>query len=216
MENKEQHIFIETASGDRTNIMSSFPLWNKEMFLDIVKNQKSKYHGRYRYGKIGGYVSLLKDMYLEEFELIFSAEEFTTEQVTEIFRKEISEKYGTHAEDKKIKPLSKKELERGCVYEDFQGLKWLYYGEVEQITDTTYLKTYQSDKKPLKVKIGLGFQHYWREEYKPSVILDIIKSPKKLKKKVENIKIELDSKSVYETGKRSHIRSEYKIELNLI
>lgn len=214
---KDNYIFTETASGDRTNIMSSFPLWNKQMFLENVKNQKSKYHGRYRYGKIGGYVSLLKDMNLEEFESVFSAEEFTTEQITEIFRKEISEKYGKHAEDKKIKPLSKKELERGCVYEDFQGHKWLYYGDVEHVTDHTYLKTYQSEKKPLEIKIGLGFQSYWRADHKPSAQIDVIKSPKKLKTKVENIKFELNSKYTYETGKKiSHWGGEYKIEVNLL
>lgn len=213
---KDTYIFTETASGDRTNIMSSFPLWNKEMFLKRVRNQQSKYHGRYRYGKIGGYVSLLKDMNLEEFESVFSADDFTTEQITEIFRKEISEKYGKHAEDKKIKPLSKKELERGCVYEDFQGIKWLYYGEVEQITDTTYLKTYQSEKKPVEVKTGLGFQSYYRADHKPSAIVDVIKSPKKLKTKVENIKFELNNKYTYETGKRSYSWNEYKVELTLL
>lgn len=213
---KEQYIFTETASGDRTNIMSSFPLWNKEMFLEKVKSQSSKYHGRYRYGKIGGDVSLLKDMYLEEFEQIFSADEFTKEQITEIFRKEISEKYGKHAEDKKIKPLSKKDLERGCVYEDFSGNKWLYYGKVEQIIDKTYLKTYQSEKKPIEVKIGLGFQSYWRADHKPSAIVDVLKSPKKLKNKVEDIKFELNDKYVYETGKMNYSWNEYRKELKLL
>lgn len=213
---KDTYIFTETASGDRTNIMSSFPLWNKEMFLERVRNQQSKYHGRYRYGKIGGYVSLLKDMNLEEFESVFSADDFTTEQISKIFRKEISEKYGKHAEDKKVKPLSKKELERGCVYEDFQGKKWLYYGEVEQVTDHTYLKTYQSEKKTVEVKTGLGFQSYYRADHKPSAILDVIKSPKKLKTKVENIKFDLNNKYTYETGKRNYSWNEYKIELNLL
>ena len=212
----EQYIFTETASGDRTNIMSSFPLWNKEMFLEQVKNQKSKYHGRYRYGKVGGYVSLLKDMYLEEFESVFSADEFTVEQITEIFRKEISEKYGKHAEDKKIKPLTKKELERGCVYEDFQGRKWLYYGEVEKIYDATYLRTYQSDKRPLETEIGLGFQSYYRADHKPSAILDVIKSPKKLKAKVEGLKFELNNRYIYETGKTNYSWNEYKVEVNLL
>jgi len=212
---KEQYIFTQTVNGDRTNIMSSFPLWNKEMFLEAVKNQESKYHGRYRYGKIGGYVSLLKDMYLDEFEQVFSADEFTTEQITEIFRKEISEKYGKHAENKKIKPLSKKELERGCVYEDFTGTKWLYYGEVEQIIDKTYLKTYQSSKKPLKVTKGLGFQSYY-EGVEPRAEIDIIKSPKKLKSKVEDIRFELNNEYIYESGKLYYDFMERKVELKLL
>ena len=211
---KDIYIFTETASGDRTNIMSSFPLWNKEMFLEKVRNQY-KHIGRYRYGKIGGYVSLLKDMSLEEFESVFSPNDFTINQITELFRKEISEKYGKHAEDKKIKPLSKKELERGCVYEDFQGNKWIYYGEVEQQLDRTYLRTYQSGKKPVEIKTGLGFKLYYSGE-KPSAVVDIIKSPKKLKTKIENIKFELSSKYTYETGKMYFQYMEYKLELNLL
>ena len=214
---KDNYIFTETESGDRTNIMTGFPLWDKQMFLERLKNKQNSLYGRFRYGKIGGYVSLVKDMRLEEFESIFSADDFTVEQITEIFRKEISEKYGKHAEDKKIKPLSKKELERGCVYEDFQGKKWLYYGEVEHVTDYTYLKTYQSDKKPLEIKVGLGFQGYYNAEHKPSAFLDVIKSPKKLKTKVENIKFELDDKYVYETGKKLNSWGrEYKMELKLL
>lgn len=214
---KEQYIFTETASGDRTNIMASFPLWNKEMFLENVKKQ-GKYYGRYRYGKIGGYISLLKDMHLEEFDSIFSSDEFTVEQITKIFRKEISKKYGKHAEDKKIKPLSKKELERGCVYEDFTGNRWLYFGDVEQIKDYTYLKTYQSDKKPLEIKLGLGFNWYYKEDFEFSGGIDVLKSPKKLKNKVENIKVDLNKTYTYETGKRSFGwgANEYKITLNLL
>lgn len=214
MKNKEQYIFTETASGDRTNIMSSFPLWDKEMFLERVKSQKSKYHGRYRYGKIGGYVSLLKDMLLEEFEQVFSADDFTIEQITEIFRKEISEKYGKHAEDKKIKPLSKKELERGCVYKDFSGSEWLYYGEVEQITDTTYLKS-QYNKKPVNIETGLGFAWY-HSEYKPSAGITVLKSPKKLKNKVEGVKFELENIYIYETGKMYYDFMEKRVELKLL
>jgi hypothetical protein len=214
---KEQYIFTQTASGDRTNIMSSFPLWNKEMFLERVNSQKSRYHGRYRYGKIGGYVSLLKDMLLDEFEQVFSADEFTTEQITELFRKEISEKYGKHAEDKKIKPLSKKELERGCIYEDFTGGKWLYYGEVEQIIDTTYYETYKFLQKPVEIKVGLGFQYYYNADHKPSHVVDVIKSPKKLKSKVEGIKFQLNDKYTYETGKKSSSWDrEFRLELKLL
>jgi hypothetical protein len=106
----ENYIFTTTSSGDRTNIMASFPLWNKEMFLKSVKSGGN--YGRYRYGKIGGYISLVKDMLLEEFDQVFSPDEFTTKEITEIFRKEISLKYGEHAEKAKIKPLTKKRFRK--------------------------------------------------------------------------------------------------------
>lgn len=38
---RDIYIFTETASGDRTNIMSSFPLWNKEK-LSVFKEKSSK------------------------------------------------------------------------------------------------------------------------------------------------------------------------------
>jgi hypothetical protein len=198
---ENKYIFTVTASGDRTNIMASFPLWDKAMFLENVKQGKN--YGRYRYGKIGGYVSLLKDMLLEEFDSVFSPAEFTTKEITQIFRKEISEKYGEHAEKALIKPLSKKELERGCVYEDFSGIKWVYFGEVEQTIDRTYLRTYQSEKKPLEIVIGYGYvKVYYMDRYLENTALyvNVIKSPKKLMKKVEDLKRELSNEYVYETG----------------
>lgn len=194
---KGDYIFTVTASGDRTNIMASFPLWDKQMFLENVKQGKN--YGRYRYGKIGGYVSLLKDMYLEEFDSVFSPAEFTAKEITQIFRKEVSEKYGEHAEKALIKPLSKKELERGCVYLDFNGREYIYFGEVEQTIDKTYLKSYQSEKKPLEVLRGFGFEWYYDGRTFDARI-DVLKSPKKLMKKVEGVKIELESEYIYETG----------------
>ena len=174
-----QYIFTETASGDRTNIMASFPLWDKDMFLAAIKTEKE---GRYRYGKIGEYMSLLKDMRLEEFETVFKNTDFSEEQITTLFRKEVSEKYGRHAADKAIKPIPKKELCRGCVYEDFTGKKWVYFGEVE--------KTVENYKKQVKISKGLGFNYYYND-YTPGVEITIIKSAKKLKSKVNGLKIEL-------------------------
>jgi len=193
-------IFTQTASGDRTNIMSTFPLWDKEMFLEHVKSGKG--YGRYRYGHIGGYVHLLKDMSLEEFDQLFTVDDFTKEEITELFRKEVSLKYGEHGEKAKIKPLSKKELERGCVYEDFSGNNWLYFGEVEQTIDSTYLKTYRSEKKPIEVKNGIGFIWWYKniENTIKATDVYVLKSPKKLMKKVEGIKIELESEYIHESG----------------
>jgi hypothetical protein len=213
---EDKYIFTVTASGDRTNIMASFPLWDKEMFLENVKQGKN--YGRYRYGKIGGYVSLLKDMLLEEFDSVFVAEDFTVKEVTQIFRKEISEKYGEHAEKSKIKPISKKELERGCTYEDFSGGKWVYLGEVEQVTDRTYLKRYQSEKKPLEVVKGFGYMdNYYIDKYtyRTATYVTVLKSPKKLMKKLEIPKWGLPTKYTYETGAQRWA-NEYKIDIKLL
>lgn len=217
MENKE-YIFMETASGDRTNIMASFQLWNKEMFMDQIKKQ-SKYHGRYRYGTIGGYVSLVKDMSLEEFDSIFSPAEFTKEQITDIFRKEISLKYGIHGEQAKIRPLGKKDLERGFTYETVTGDQYIYLGEVEQITDKTYLKSYQSEKKSLEIEKGFGFASPWQYKNYPDSLagsVDVLKSIRKFSKKVETPKIELKSQHIYETGEMHWSSAEKRVTLNLL
>ena len=95
---------------------------------------------------------------------------------------EFSVKYGRHAADKAIKPIPKKELCRGCVYEDFTGKKWVYFGEVE--------KTVENYKKQVKISKGLGFNYYYND-YTPGVEITIIKSAKKLKSKVNGLKIEL-------------------------
>lgn len=207
-----KYIFTITASGDRTNIMASFPLWDKETFIEQVK--KGKNCGRYRYGKIGGYISLVKDMSLEEFDELFTSDTFTKKEITEIFRKEISLKYGEHGDKAKIKPISKKELERGCVYEDFTGQKWLYYGEVERTVDR---KRYTSEKKPVDIEKGLGFG--WLYSNSPNEgrwDINILKSPKKLLKKIEGIKIELKPEYVYETGERYYGYSEHRTVLKLL
>lgn len=207
------YIFTITASGDRTNIMASFPIWNKEMFLKHVKEGKN--YGRYRYGTIGGYMTLLKEMDLLEFDSVFSPEDFTAKEITELFRKEISLKYGEHAEKAKIKPIAKKDLERGCVYKDFSGQSYLYFGEVEKTTDKTYKKIYQSEKKPLEVERGYGFEWYY-ENKSFNARIDVLKSPKRLMEKVEGIKIDLKPKYVTHTSYGYYNKEEHEITLRLL
>lgn len=206
MENRE-YIFMETSSGGRTNIMSSFQLWDKEMFVKQVKKQK-KYHGRYRYGKIGCSVKLVKDMSLDEFHFLFKPEEFTKEQITDIFKKEISLKYGLHEQQAKIKLLGKKQLEKGSVYEASTGQQYLYLGKVERITDKTYLKLYKSEKKPFTIETGLGFIRYRKGGISPNEV-DIVKSIKKLVKKIETPKIKLEGRYIYESNEK-------RVTLNLL
>lgn len=207
------YVFTCTASGDRTNIMSSFPLWDKEMFVKDIKRGKNS--GRYRYGKIGGYMNLLKDMSLEEFNQLFSADTFTTEEITLFFRKEISLVYGEHAEKAKIKAIPKKELERGCVYKDFNGSSYIYFGEVEKTTDKTYKKRYPSERKPVEVERGYGF--FWYYEGRGfDANIQVLKSPKKLMEKVEGIKIEIESEYVLETSRGYYTKEEWKTTLKLL
>lgn len=207
------YVFTNTASGDRTNIMSSFPLWNKEMFIADIK--KGKNSGRYRYGKIGGYMNLLKDMSLQEFNEVFSSNTFTIEEITSLFRKEISLVYGEHAEKAKIKPLAKKDLEKGCVYKDFSGVSFLYFGEVEKTIDKTYKKRYPSEKKPMEVEKGYGFAWYYENrEFNADII--VLKSPKKLMEKVQGVKIELKSEYTLETSRGYYAKEEWKTTLKLL
>jgi hypothetical protein len=187
----KQIIFTETSSGDRTNIMSSFQLWSKESFLKQILATEKKYHGRYRYGYVdGAWVSLLKDMSLSEFEEVFSTDEiekFTPEQITEFFRKEISEKYGEHKIKAAIKLLSKKELVKGTVYEDLQGVQYLYLGKgklkIEQ--NPGYGKNELKEEKQ-----GEVFSYtYGEKEFSNSDLtgINVIKGIKKLVKPIRQV-----------------------------
>lgn len=149
----KQYIFTKTHSGDKTNIMSSFPLWDINMFLKEVSDKKG-WRERFRYGYIGGTMELLKDMRLEEFEQVFSGHNFTPEQITELFRKEISEKYGKHKELKEIVPLKKKDLVRGGVYLDLNNNRVLYLGNIER-------EEFNTKNNTKNIKIGNGFSYLY-------------------------------------------------------
>jgi hypothetical protein len=207
------YVFTCTESGDKTNIIASFPLWDKGMFLASVKESIKK--GRYRYGKIGGYMHLLKDMKLEEFNELFPAGTFTEKEVTSLFRKEISLVYGEHAVKAKIKAIPKRELERGCVYKDVNGAEYLYFGEVEKTIDKTYQERYASDKKPIEVEKGYGFEWYYNSK-KIDANITVLKSPKKLVEKVEGIKIDLKEEYVLENSRDYYTREHWKTTLRLL
>lgn len=206
-------IFIPTFSGDRTNIMAGFQLLSKEQFLKGIKD--SKLSGRIRYGKVGGWVSLLKEMHLDEFEENFSPEEFTKEEITELFRKDISMKYGIHGEKAKIKPLTKKELEPGFIYTDFTGNDYLYLGEVERVVDATYLKTYQSGKKPITIEKGLGFIWWYNNKEVKANNVYVLKGIKKFIKRADFPQIKLEQEYAYESGKMTYSSNECKITVKI-
>lgn len=145
----KEPIFIQTSRGDRTNILANFKLLSKESFIQSVKESKS---GQYRYGYLDGTVDNLTAMRLEEFEQVFPEQPFTQEEITREFRKEISEKYGTHA----IKEAFLKKFERGGVYLNKYGQKYAYLGKVRK-SFTKYGKK--------EVTEGNGFCYLYSEPF---------------------------------------------------
>jgi len=134
MEN--QTIFIITASGDRTNIKANFKVISKEEFLGIINTQTERrsWSTAYRYAIIGDYADNVKFMSLDIFNEIFTQEEIASipkHIITEHFRKEISEQYGTHSETKLIKPIPKKDLIPGQSYFTETGKEYFYFGHVK-------------------------------------------------------------------------------------
>jgi len=185
-----QIIFTETHRATRTNIAASFEFWSKEKFLINVK-EKKQYSSLYRYGYVdSGWVKLTKDMSLEEFETVFTPaeiESFSAKQITAFFRKEISEKYGEHKIKAAIKTLTKKELQRGIIYEDINGIKYLYLGKVRLLTEQNpgYGKNEVKEDKT-----GEGFKYWYSEkefEDKDCPNVDVLKGIKKLVKAVGTI-----------------------------
>ena len=201
---EKQYVFTITISGDRTNIMTSFPLWDKEMFLSEIKGKQWRH--KYRYGYIGGTMELLKEMRLDEFESLFDENTFTKEQITEFFRKEISEKYGKHKELKEIVPLKKKDLVRGGVYLDFNNYKYMYLGEVEW--------SEKKERKDANVKKGNGFSHFCYDIFtdKNAPNVEVLSGIKKLKEFTGTI-ISLDSEYNYERNMYYIGNVKYKLTL---
>lgn len=157
----KQYIFTETHKQSRGGLMVSFPLWDKEMFIKhVTKLSKKEYGSIFRFGAIGGYMNLLKDMSLETFEEVFPENPFCVEHITLFFRKEISLKYGEHKAKSELKFLPKKEIIAGKSYIDHNGDEWVYIGEVEQTIDKmAYYDSWNSRKKDYtpEVKQGYGF-----------------------------------------------------------
>ena len=174
-------IFIETSSGQRTNILADFRLVSKETFL---KDKKAN-----RFGKIDGYVKLLKHMDLSDFEETFTLNEmesFTKKEITDLFGKDVSEKYGLHKDMMEIKPLKKSEILPGNFYETIGIHKeiWLYMGKVET-THSSY-----NNPKEIETKVGNLFVEKSSWMTKETSCSTILKGLKKFGVKVEDISFE--------------------------
>ena len=185
----KEPIFIKTTSGDRTNIMANFDLLSKESFIKSVKENE---RGQYRYGYLDGVVDNIKSMRLEEFDQIFTPDTFTKEEITREFRKEISEKYGEHA----IKEIFLKKLERGGVYLNKYGQKYIFLGKVRK----SITKRGQTE-----VKEGNGFCYTYSSPYSVNgCSVEILKGiMSNLRNKVGEITLEseyIDKFSGYYSG----------------
>lgn len=178
----KQYVFTQTHNSSRGGLMVSFPLWNKDMFINHVnKLDKKEYGSIFRYGSVGGYMNNLKDMSLEEFYQIFPENPFCEEHITLFFRKEISLKYGEHKAKSQIKPVSKRDLKIGFRYKDFSGNEWIYFGYVEKTIDKTAYMSQWSKKDP-EVLTGHAFLFAYDLRYTNEIAdrIDILKSIKKL------------------------------------
>jgi len=134
---KDQYIFIITRSGDRSNILSYFQVITKEDFISVIKTlEKKDWCTVYRFAKIGGYAENVKFMSLVDFENAFTIEEIGSlpkEIITALFRKEVSEMYGTHSETKLMKVIPKKDLVPGQSYFTETGKEYFYFGRVKGV-----------------------------------------------------------------------------------
>lgn len=189
----KQYIFTKTYNSGR-GMHTGFPIWDIEMFLKDVSENGKESLNMYRYGCIGGYMHNLKDMSLEEFEKIFPEHPFTEDQITELFRKEVSLKYGEHKQKALLKAIPKKDLIKGRQYNDLSGSAWVYLGEVEKtVNKMAYKSEWEIKRRNYvpEVTIGYGFIPAWRLRYNEHA--DNTQVLKTIKKLVS----EADDKSVY-------------------
>lgn len=122
------YVFLITRTGGRTNICSDIEVLSKEKLIEHIKNSENKGYlaPKIRYCKVDeGITHLLSHMPLEEFNNVFSQSDFSENEITMFFRKEISNKYGLHSK----KRIPKKDLEIGGIYRDEKDNYFLYFGK---------------------------------------------------------------------------------------
>jgi len=198
----KEPIFIQTSRGDRTNILANFTLLSKESFIKSVKEDKGR-RSQYRYGYLDGTVDNLASMRLKEFEEVFPEQPFTQEEITREFRKEISEKYGKHA----VKVETIKKLERGGVYLDKSGGKYIYLGLAKRESSGKVDKTEQGHGFSADFYIQPTYIEYFAQY---AEILKGIKS--NLIKKIGQV----DLKNEYMSKENSYYRGNSEFKLTLL
>lgn len=186
---KKEYVFIISHSGDRTNIISNFKVVNKEDFIKEVKTASTKRwrSETFRYAPIGGTADNVKYMSLETFEELFKEDDFTPQEITRNFRKEVSEKYGEHKLRKQLKNIPNKDLIAGRVYKKADGSLELFLGKLKRkiiYSNETHKNTEQEGFGWLSVH-ETGFAEdgsYTKSWYKDSVLhrADVLKSNRKV------------------------------------
>jgi hypothetical protein len=191
-------------------------VYDLDKMIELIKSEnKDRYYlGTFRYAKVNeGSTNLLKHMTLDEFEELFGADLFTSEEITQYFKKEISDKYGEHARIKKLDRIPKKDLEIGCVYIENSSGYFLYLGKIKGYLYTTSKKGnwYIGDKPAKKEEFeGYCYKSLWRlnqnlnlEEILPFYLPYTTKSVKRFTGKNDEIK--LDIPPVYHAEKDGYI-----------
>lgn len=125
------YVFMGTWRTSGGGLGAGIKVFDKETLIEKIKSSKGKsWMHQLRYAKVNeGYSELVSLMSLAEFDEIFDPRIFTTEEITKYFRKEVSEKYGEHAERKKLKRIPKKELKIGRCYQTDTGDEYFYFGK---------------------------------------------------------------------------------------
>lgn len=205
---KKQYVFTKTSSGDRTNIMTSFPLWDIEMFIEDVKKVPNR--DRYRYGPIGGRMNLVKDMMLVEFDSLFDSSTFTSEEITRVFRKEVSLKYGEHKIKETLKYLSSKEILKGNSYKDHNGAQWFFLGNVKRVEKED---VYRNPR--IREEEGFGYIRSVRNISNITRDVEILKSKKRFISKCEE-QFDFDSEYTHTTTPGYYNRTVYLTTLTLL
>lgn len=131
-----KYVFMETWRTSRGGLGAGIEVMDVEKFKEKVLIGKKGYWNQYRYCKVNGVSSLLNSMTLEEFEEIFPDNPFSAEQITNVFSKAVSEKYGLHKIRKETKRIPAKDLEIGRLYKAGNGDELVYFGKVKAKLET--------------------------------------------------------------------------------
>ena len=138
------YVFMLTHRGDRTNIMANFMVVDTKAVIDHIKGDGKTYDSAIRFAKIGSHADNLKCMSLKQYEELFLDAGFSKKQITSNFRKEISEKYGEHADRKEMKRIPKKQLVPGQSYKVDSGDEFLFLGKchvkIHRPENSSYLR----------------------------------------------------------------------------
>jgi len=220
----ENYIFMVTHRGDRTNIMAGFQVLDKQGFIKYLKSiDKKGWREQYRYSKIGGYAGNLKEMQLSEFNNVFLSDDFTPEQVTELFRKNISEVYGLHKQRNELKNLSSKDLIRGGIYKKSDGDLELYLGDVKRQTiKQPYSRFDREEKLPEECGKGWKSLRYENIDFEKGGILenmlktcDVLKTNRKVVEFTGKI-IELPNTATHKWSYGYYNKDEYTAITSLV